>query len=431
MFYITVLSILFFLYEIRRSRIDLTSQRMLRLFLIYWLVSIVLAKLQVYDLYEVSPYTYFLVGLGVVSFSLGFLLVAKTRNSSAHINKEDVSTQIDRIISYLPYQIVLIISSIYIYTLLVTFFGQLMVYGSLYDVRNDYYAGELYGSLFTYIDSFVLHPLYLITLPLFAYMLLYKRNWYCLVSGFYLLGYESLGGGRIGYIRIVLGVIFLSYCLLRTFKKQQKRGFVITIVGGIAIFTLISFVSAARQGELGLNAGKTGSEVALEHIVTYTAGPIVAFDYSIKKDYSRYLGGYQHGNLTLTPAISLINLFSSRIGVSFPLSLRILGEHKQGDPIQVSDDMSWVALYTANLYFYNDFGALGVVLFPLLFGMIISALISQLFKFKSMPLVAIVSFCFWLMMDSVLDYGFVDPYVFLSLIIIYLFGIRKKYLTIG
>jgi oligosaccharide repeat unit polymerase len=400
---------------------------MLSLFILYWLISIVLAKMQVYGLFEIKSYTYFLIGMGVVSFSIGFLIPLRRRKSNIQITREDISGQVISIVDSIAYKVILVIAFIYVGSLLVVFFDQLDYLGSMSELRDIYYEGGLYGPLFGQLDAFVLHPLYLVALPLFSYMLLYKRNWVCLLTGLFLFMYESIGGGRIGYIRIMLGVVFITYCLLKTFQNQKWKGYTLAIVGFLLVFSLISVVSGARSGD---GDSREGIQTASKHLITYTAGPIVAFDYSVNKEYSNLLGGYQNGNLTLTPVISAINLFTSRLGKTFNVSIRDLVDIKQNSRIAISPQItSWNALYTANLFFYNDFGALGVIIFPFLFGIIVSSLVSKMYKYKSLPLIMVVSCCFWYMMDSVLDYVFRNPYDFLALIILYFWGTQKKYLT--
>ena len=427
---IAILLFLILLFITRQTHIDASSKKMLNMFVIYWFISIILASLRVYDIFKVSIYTYALVFIGVFSFSFGFLIVAKKRNNCLEITKEDISSQVIRLSGNIFYRIMMVLASIYIYSLLVIFFNKILLYGSLASVRTEFYAAELYGPLFGQINAFFLRPLYLITLPVFAYLLLYKRNWFCLLLGFYLFGYESLGGGRIGYVRIIVGIIFVAYCLLNTFKNKKRFGYTIIIIGAVLIFGLLSIVSAARQGEVGLDSStrRSGAETTSKHIISYTACPIVAFDHSIEYDYKGLLGGYQYGNLTFTPVLGSVNLFSSRFGMTIPLKLNELIEYKQNIPIDISPDMDWNALYTANLYYYLDFGLFGIILFPFLFGLLISGLITKLYKYKSLPLVMIVSYCLWCMLDSVLDNAFHSPYDFLFLMILYFLGTRNIYL---
>lgn len=420
---------IFLFHLIRSMQIDMTSRRMLMLFVVYWFVSLILASLQVFGMREVGAITFIILVLGVLSFSIGFIIPAMKRSSKLELVREDVSFQIEGLINNVFFRVVIIVASVYIFTLLATFFQTLLFYGSLSDVRTDYYSKELYGPLFVKINTFILRPLYLVVLPVFAYQLLYKRNWLCLIMGFYLFGYESLGGGRIGYVRIALGVAFIAYCLLRTFKNNKRQGYTIVAVGAILLFGLLSVVSAARKGEVGFgsSARQIGSEVALEHLVTYTAGPIAAFDYYLENDLiHKVLGGYQYGNVTLTPLISFVNLFSSRLGVSFNKSADELIVYKQETMIDLAPDINyWNALYTANVYYYSDFGVFGVILFPFLYGLLISWLLSKVYKYRSLPLVMILSFCMWCMMDSVLDYAFTSPYDVLTFIIMYFIGTRK------
>ena len=415
---------------IRRASLDFTSNRMLKIFAIYWFVSVLLASVGVFDIFEIHTLTYMVVLLGVIFFCFGFIAGGKNRSPIFAIEKDEVSAQFESLASNIIYRIILIIASIYVSSLLVIFFEKIMFYQSLASVRTDFYAAELYGPLYSQLNAFFLRPLYLVTLPVFAYLILYKRNWICFLSGYYLVGYESLSGGRIGYIRIALGVLFIAYCLLRTFKNNKRRGISLLVISGLAIFALLVIVSAARMGSVGLDkeSRQVGLETTTEHIVSYTACPIAALDHSITHNYSSLIGGYQYGKLTLTPVITFINLFTSRIGFSLSVPLNDLVEYKQSIPIDIAPELDWNALYTANLYFYNDFGVLGVIIFPFLFGLLISRLISQMYKYRSIPLIMIVSFCFWCMVDSVLDYAFVSAYDFMTLLIMYFLGTRKSYI---
>lgn len=415
---------------IKRVKMDLTSRRMLNLFVMYWILSIVLASLHVYNLRDINSFTYVLLYLNVFSFCFGFLFVARKRKDNISVDVNDVSKQMLRVSDSVFYKIVLIGASIYTYTLLVVFFGKIMFYGTLSDVRTDYFEGEMYGPFFAQINTFILQPIYLITLPIFAYLCLYKRNWTCLVAGFYLFGYASISGGRLDYVRIAISILFIAYCILRTFKDNKRRGYAVAVVGAVIMFLLLVLVSGARMGEIGnANGHSVGVQTAAEHLITYTAGPIAAFDYSIENDYSKFVNGYQYGNLTLTQVISAINLFTSRLGFRFPIALDTFVEYKQEMYISIAPDLNyWNALYTSNLYFFNDFGVFGVILFPFLFGLLISSLINKMYKYNSFPLLVILCFCFWCMMSSVLDYFFVSPYVFITLVILYIIGTRKKYL---
>ncbi len=404
---------------------------MLKFFFIYWLISIFLASIRVLDIFEVSSYTFLLVFLGVISFCVGFLLIGFKRNARMVFVKEDFSCQFEKILNNSLYRIVMVLASLYIFSLLIIFFNKIAFYGSLYDVRTDYYSADLYGPLFAQVNAFILKPLYWVALPIFAYSILYKFGLFTIIQGFYLFGYESLGGGRIGYVRILLGVLFVAICLLRTYQNNKKKGYSILLVAGISLFALLSLITAARKGSIGggEETRKIGVETTIEHIVSYTACPIAAFDYSINHNYESLIGGYQFGALTLTPVSSAINLFTSRVGFSLPIPLNELVEIKQNSLIDIAPEHDWNALYTANLYFYNDLGLMGVIIFPLLFGLLISFLIGELHKYKSLPLVMLVLFCFWCMLDSVLDYAIVSPYEFLTMVIFYLLGTRSKYLS--
>lgn len=418
----------------RKQIQDRPSKLMLDAYVGYWTIAIILSIIRIGGLYEVGDYTYFIIIISLFSFIVGFCFVSIPVSLSNDVVLWNQTTfNIERIIKNKMFLIILGCVCIYVYKTLIVFFNAVLFSQSLGEVRTEFYSGELYGSVFNQVNAFVLTPFSIISTPIFAYLIFFKRNWVCCLLGFFLFGYESLGGGRIGYIRIFIAIIFVLCILLNTQQIYKKKFHRFISVTGISLFALLALLTTLRtvgykdSADSGIKESING---LIEHICSYTAGPIVAFDYSLNHDYEGQIGGLKYGQLTFSAPIGAINLFTSRLGFTFPMALHDLVEIKQNKQIQVSEKITYFnALYTSNLFFYYDLGVLGVILFPFLLGFTIRKLIKRMYiKKAALNMIIIVSWCFYVMLFSVMDYKLVNPYVILTLFILYYFNsFRVRY----
>lgn len=420
----------FYILYVRKKIKDRLSKLILDFFSSYWFVALFLSILRIDGLNEVSDYTYFVMYLGLASFILGYSRINIPSNISCNITIGLFEEMINKFIKNYIFLGFLFFSCIYVYFTLIKFFNAVALSGTLSSVRTDFFSGELYGPIFAQINAFILLPFSIITLPIFAYLLFYKRNVVCALLGFFLFGYESLGGGRLGYIKIVLSIIFVLFILLNTYKLHRKKFLRFVSVFFIAIIFLLALVTTLRvqDTESKMDVESSFTEL-VHHLGTYTAGPIAAFDYSIKHNYLGRFGGFQGGQLTTSSLISMFNLFLSRIDITIPLALEKIVLTKQSDQINIGNSFSYNALYSSNFYFYYDLGLLGVFLFPFLLGLLFRLLIRKMYMKKSFFIISVVCSCFYPLVASVMDFYFVSPYMLLSLLIFIVIGnMKNKYI---
>lgn len=420
--FLTIVLFILWCFFVKNQVKDKMSSRLIYFFGVYWFLSLLLASIQASGIREISFYTMMLMYVNVFSFSIGYSLV-KVKPTSA-LNVPSISSRIECIVKNKIYIAILALCSFYVYTLLVQFFDKIILYETLYDVRKEYYEQELYGPLFSQLNAFILKPLALFTAPLFGYMIFKKRNIVCLLMAFFLVGYYSLGGGRIGYVSIIMAVVCVAYCCFQFIERiKKKHVIVITIIGGL-FFIFMSFITAARYGNIGLSKDtlEEGSTATVKSIISYTGAPIAAFDVAREGHFENYIGGMANGNLTLTCALSAVNLVGVRMGFKIPVKLPDLIEQKQEQNIDVGKDLEWNALYTAVLFFYLDFGFLGVLIIPLLLGLLYRKMIVSLYKFHNVPYLVIVTYLFYLTFYSVLDFGLTTPYDFIFLVVMLVIG---------
>ena len=407
------------------SRLILTS------FSLFWFISIFLSIIQVGGLFEVSGYTYFILYVNIFFFSLGFFSIKLTNSQCTFLTKDYVENRIEHIIHNKLFIFLVIFVCIYVYSLLIVFFEALASSMSMSDIRTDFFSGELYGPLFAQIDAFVLSPLVILSTPVFSFLIFYRRNFVCLLLFFFLFGYESLSGGRFGYVRIILAVVFMLIIVLRSYKIEPVRFKRFFMLFFISLSLLLAVITVSRTSE----ERKVDADIeesinsTLGHLGVYTAGPVVALDHAIKFNYVDRIGGFQYGALTLSGVTSVVNLFTSRLGFVFDLPLeKKLMKIKQLEQISVSNSFtSFNALYTAILYFYCDLHLLGVILFPFIFGCITRYVIKKFYIYQSFCLLALISWLYYVIIFSVVDFWLVNPYHLLVLFVLYFVG-TKKYL---
>lgn len=402
------------------KRLDVLSKRMLLLFLSIWVADLALSPLGLYELYPPSMYTLFLLTTNVIMFTFGFCIV-KSNINNREFSKEDVNGMVEHLYNSPLFIILLLISTIITLFLLSTSYAMLAYYGNLGDVRSDYYGGSLFGDSFILVDNILLSPIDTLCVPVFSYMLFYKRDWKMFLMALFILSHASLSGGRFGYVRILIGIVFVAFCLISEKQYIKKRLITFGVALTVSIF-LVSMVTALRSGEKTID-----KESSMEAMYCYSVAPISAFDYAINNgDYLSRVGGYQYGRLTLSSLESLIYSVFNKMGLHYHQAIEDLIEMKQENYIAVGNHTNWNALYTAVLYFYLDGGALGVVIFPFFIGFLIRWLVIQFHTYRSWPLLILISFFFHSMIFSVFDFNFGNQYTLIMIMILYYVGTRQK-----
>lgn len=421
------------MFSMIKSRLsgDRTAKLAILSYLAIWSVAIVLALLEYNGQRHISDYTFVLLLLNILSFILGFINI-KSQNQDNSISEENIEDKINALINNRIFIVFLCLSTLYVLYNFVAFFNQVMFYGSMYDVRTNYYSDSLYGAHFNQIKSFILLPMNLICVPVFSFLVLRKFNWQCLVMGVYILIYAALGGGRGGYIVIAIIFFFINVCLFNIFKKYKSSKVLFIGIGiAIILFATLSLITSARMGNVSTvgNMIQSGVQETKDQIASYTSGPIAAFDYSLENNYVGIIGGYKLGNLTLSAPIATLNLFFSRLGFTIPQALPELVKIKQESWISVGTEGfyandSWNALYTCLLFFYCDFGVFGVILIPFILGSLYRKILIKYYHTGSICILFIVSYLFECSMESIMDFYIRTAYLFLNLVILYIIGTR-------
>ncbi len=421
MLFIISILFIFLIFFTYTRKLDHTSKWFILSFQILWMLILCFSTTRPYGLYLPSDYTYYLLLINVFSFSIGFIL-----NGRKKFIQPDLSLAEYDVVKILDKNIIKIciivgcIISIYYFTI---FLAAASLSSSLGDVRMDFYSGELYGPFYDTINGLFLNPLQIISYPLAAFAV-YKKKWIAIPLLVFLVCYNSLAGGRIGYVKVFYSFIFAIICI-KTLTFKRFSGL---LIGACILFIGISYVTAER-GKTSDNVSEQiedGMDETLEHIATYTCGATVAFDYALEDNYLEQVGGYSYGGLTATSLLHLTYIVSNKLGFPFEQPIIRLAPIKQDKWIKVSQSRSFNALYTAVLFFYLDFGIAGVIFIPFLLGLLVRFIINQFLKYPNIWMLTIVNYIFILTLTSTTDFSLRDFSSLVVLVILYIIGTKHR-----
>ncbi len=420
---ILLLSLIYFV-ALRVMKIDKPSKIVLAMFAGYWLFALLMSTTGYRGLRQPCLYTYFLFLSFITFFTIGFVAIKIPRPSLGW--KQILVNDIEKTTKKRWLWVLCGISAIYIISKILIFSTSLEALASVGDLRTAYFEGTLYGPEFPYVNMFLSEWFFVLT-PLFSYLLFKKRNILLILVTVFIFGYVLIGGGRFGYFFILLAIILMELVLDMSQLNKKKVLMAFSVVGVTFLFVMI-LITNARKGLYEFNEEnlKSGAGDTVETLVTYSSGPIIAFDYVLRHNYEDRVGGYQYGRLTLSSVDVLIDYITKHIfGFTTTPSLTKI-EFKQNDAIDISRDVGWNALYTAMFYFYLDFGLIGAFVPPLLFGLLLRFLMGCLYKKPNLPALVMLNFVFMVTIYSVIDYNFIGAFDIVLLYLMYVIWIRKR-----
>lgn len=400
---------------VSKNQKDILLKRMLFLFIGYWGIALVGSSIGVEGFFKPSNMAFFLLLAYVFMFSLGFC--ESLKKTYQPMCSSELHLMINQLISSRLFMMLVLLAlglSLYYYGIMRTLYAYT---GSLEDVRSGYYDHSLYGHAFIWLNHLFLEPMRYLCVPVFGYMLLFKRNWKLIVIVSFLFIYSSLNGGRLAFLRLVLGVIFVLFCVFHDVKmKIRIRSIILLIIVLFGFFFLISILTAGRSGDA------VNRESTLNAFIHYLCGPMTAFDYAINNGYVERMGGYTYGRLTFSSVDGLIKYLVQPFGVDYETALERLALFKQGERISIGYASTWNALYTGQLFSWLDGGVIGCFLFPLICGVFFKFICNSFYKYRNWPFFVLLSAFFQLCMETTIDFKFISPFTLIAFLLLYFLG---------
>lgn len=439
---IIIISLIFFvlIYLTINSIHDGLVKKVLLAYLMYWGISMVISTFNPYQLNEVSGLTYILLLVNVIAFTVGVLSYKGTKLSVSNGVSLNLSHFFDKIVSNKLFLLFVFICDIFIFYLYQKQ-AILMQYYSASNLRMNLdellYEGD---SMLGLGKNIFIDPFGTIITFLGAYLLIYRRDKVVplLLTMIYILYSSMLGGSRGGIFLVVLYCLFIVFCknLLINKKKERKnhRLSYFLLLGGITcvVIVIMSYMTAQRKynvDSFSLNTVTLGINDLLKQFVIYSIGPFRALDFSFQNHYLDKLDGFKLGRCTFGFIDDFLALVLNRVGIKYnPANKEVMGI-LQHSWIDIGGGNAFNFAYTSTFFNYMDFGIIGVVIFPFLFGYIIRMFANKMYITRNPALLVLLSYFFVTALYSIFTWGlyrFVSFFILMYIWIMYIWFRNKK-----
>ncbi len=341
-------------------------------------LSLIISLFNPFDLYPVSSEIYVLLGVGFSSFFIG-LIGDKHNNIRAYSNPYGIYSYQDKFRLFFKskfFCVLYILCFLVIIYLVATQWRLLLVQGGAGNLKLDIF--ELIFNNNSALYAFyrmIVFPFFYLSCVMFLVYVLNKGNRIVTVFLFAFIVLFAFIGGKKGYFATIIEYFVVVFFLVK-FKEIKwnaaKRIKYFSIAGVVIGFL---FLGAAYMASLsgGIEGSKDdlkeSSMSNLNNLITYNIGPFRAFEYGLKNDYLGQSGGYSLGRNFIGGAVDYYgSAILQKVGIPIKRvqdgGMSLMQENR----IYIGKDNTFNFSYTALMYFYLDFGVLGIIILPFVFG---------------------------------------------------------------
>ena len=434
------LSYLIFSFLIRSFFKDTLSRVVILVFVSYWHINMLGAKMSNDILDEVNDSTIFVLWLAVIMFVIGFASLQIPRLLYISKNYNYLETKINKLLDNKKLLVLLSVFAIYMVWCYQRFYTQIEMSGIVGNLRSAYYSSDIdiYGPRFALIKTFLLSPGEFVLSALLCYCLLRKRGIICLILLIGLFCYHSLAGGRFGYVLMIIDIIivYVLFSLKRNNLTIKIKYVFYSLILVFSLFLVLTVVTSMRKGVFEGFKMKTivvANEETSHEIRTYNFGPIIAFDKAIDNNsFINKIGGYTYGGLSLGPLIYLyrnvsVNIFRMN---DFEQPYERVARVQQDTQIKIGPSQYWNALYTWNISFFADFGFFGIFFFNFIIGVWLRSIIRLFYRCPTISSFLLICIVFRIVVWSVFNSSFNSLMLWVLIGALYYFHFQEKRLLI-
>lgn len=364
---------------------------------VWWNVNLIASDFNLYSLYPVSNYVYWLLILNVSSYIIGYVLFNnfvckqfdfKEQKNELHDKYNSVNNQLKVLSRSRTFVIFLVLLILILFKYFITYVNLLNELGSSQSRTLRYFVGGLFSTQAEVLFfNYVLEPMNYIIIGLISLFVVFKqfKNYTFLLLIMYLVLFTSIGSGRIALIELILFILFAIY--FRVSLKSISKSDLFRIIKlsiSFVILTLVVlgytvYLTALRIGMTGFNIDLfiTAINVFVEQIVVYCIGSFRALEYAIT-NYSSLISP-QYGFLTFSGFDELFGTYFWALKQDYNITNHFIGGITNSE-IFVGPNMRFNALFTCVFNFYYDLGIIGVLIFSFIYGVLSSFIMFLLSK---------------------------------------------------
>lgn len=184
--------------------------------------------------------------------------------------------------------------------------------------------------------------------------------------------YTILSGGRGTMMEIVYIAIFVWICYNANTKKIPitfKKATIFASLFSLIFFSMVYVTNFRGKGDFIIDKSDRTEAISSMGLtfLNYTIVPINLLDISFRNNYFEKLNGPRLGMATFSGIDYLIQSCVKRFGIEYNTDLYIV-EYLQDNHVYCAKDRHYNYAYSMFFYNYMDFGLLGVILIPFVFG---------------------------------------------------------------
>lgn len=408
---------------------------MVKVFLLFWGVVLLISTFNPYNLDEVSMDTYFLLLLYVSSFTIGTLL--PKRNASSYYSVSiNMNFWVDRIIInkiFLLFIVFLDAIVLFLYLRTQALLAMYDVAEMRADLDSILYQGNSFLAL---TKNMIINPLTPILTFLGAYILFYNRKKILplILVGVFVILSALIEGSRSGILRIAIYCFFMLLCRPIFTGEKMKfsfKSFLLFIPIIAVVLIIMSNMTAQREFNLtgfSWENALLGMDSLFKHFVTYCVGPFRALEYSFDADYLSKIGGYKLGGCTMGFIDGMLSLVLGIMGFNYIPASRGLTTLLQDNWINIGG-FGFNFAYTAVIFHYMDFGILGVIILPMIWGYIVGVFANKFYKTKNPILLILLAYMFTVMLNSIFTWRLYRHVAFMTFFLVFILykWYKRKY----
>lgn len=428
--------ILFFLLYISKKNKNFIARRFSVIIILLWILLFLISYTNPYDLFPVSEKIYLLLLIFIMSFTMGITFTYNNKN--IEIVDDFVTKAKDSLDGLINKKAMLYMSIFCIIVLSYAFIRQreALQYATISEYRVEGTQDYLFGGSgwIGVIYNLFVTPFSYVLYVLFAYLLVFRRDkkLFLVISALVVVLSTAINNSRGVMLIVIVFVIFIVWCC-PFFSKGVKVGKKIrnVLIISFFVFGAISFVSyLTAQRMFGENVfSKSSVEMGFEtlnrHIITYFVGPFRSFEYALDNGYFEQLDGPTWGRSTFGFFDGFIGFVLNKIGIPFQTANGRIYNKLQNDWIYVGWDTNFA--YTSLFNYYMDFGYLGILILPAIFGAIVKKICNKYLYNHNPALLLLLGYLFYATWECYFGWIlYYWPVAFYFIIIIFLYRYSKR-----
>lgn len=401
---------------------------MIQLFNVIWIALFVLC---ITKNYQLSDFTYFMLGILITFCNIGVLLAVKRDKLADNFSLDKMIADFDKyvlrnkwIVGYVVLSLIVILFYSVKYTILIRTLGALQAR----IIRN--FAGPLFSTFELLFYNYIISPVRFICIfvmsgNLLAGKLKLKENILYIVV---LVLYCYMGGARtpcmLLVVSLVITSIFKRYLQLGT-DRQARKTFLILFSIIIVCFVAMTYITAYRRAHSEFTIANLYNNfyILIDQIIDYNVMPLKALDVT-------YSSGLLENYLFLGRAViwgGIEQIYSHMFtfaDINYQAARYIVGEITNAGVI--INEIPFNALFTAVFWFFADMGILGVAAYSFFYAFIVGRVMYRSIKDMNIFYFAIMLHLLYFFLTLNLNWAVTAPDSTLYLLALLYLGRKVK-----